>query len=211
MRIGLKFCCYVFAFVMLSPLICAELTARRLARRDVFFNAHAQLLSLIPGKMGWYFRNVYYRFVLNRCPLDCAFLFGTVFTHSEAEVGRNVWTGINTVIGRAIIGDWTMVSEGVHLISGKHQHGTSSSDIPFQLQPGTFDTIHIGRNCWIGANAVVMRDVGDNCVVGAGAVVTQCFPANKIIAGNPARIVGEIPASQVGSVGDVATAANVSS
>ena len=35
--------------------------------------------------------------------------------------------------------------------------------------------VHIGRNCWIGAGAIIMPGVtiGDNTVIGAGSVVTK--------------------------------------
>jgi len=42
----------------------------------------------------------------------------------------------------------------------------------------------IGKNCWIGANTVILRGthIGDNCVVGAGSVVKGDYPAGtKII------------------------------
>lgn len=44
---------------------------------------------------------------------------------------------------------------------------------------------------WIGLNALILKGtiIGDNCVVGAGAVVKGKFPANCVIAGNPAKIV----------------------
>jgi acetyltransferase-like isoleucine patch superfamily enzyme len=50
---------------------------------------------------------------------------------------------------------------------------------------------YVGRNCFIGAQAIVMAGVriGDGCIVGAGAVVTKDVPAGCIVAGNPARVL----------------------
>jgi maltose O-acetyltransferase len=49
--------------------------------------------------------------------------------------------------------------------------------------------IKIGNRCWIGAKAIILKDVelGDGCVVAAGAVVTRSFPSGSVIAGVPAR------------------------
>lgn len=51
--------------------------------------------------------------------------------------------------------------------------------------------IRIGKNVFIGMNSLIVKGtvIGDNSVVGAGAVVHGEFPANCVIAGNPARIV----------------------
>lgn len=50
---------------------------------------------------------------------------------------------------------------------------------------------YIGRNCFIGAAAIIMPGVrvGDQCIVGSGAVVTKDVPPHSIVAGNPATVV----------------------
>lgn len=54
--------------------------------------------------------------------------------------------------------------------------------------------IHIGKNCWIGAGALIMPGVtiGENTVIGAGSVVTKDVPANVVAVGNPCRVLREI-------------------
>ncbi len=51
--------------------------------------------------------------------------------------------------------------------------------------------VRIGKNCWIGAGALIMPGVtiGDNTVVGAGSVVTKDLPSNVVAVGNPCRVL----------------------
>lgn len=53
--------------------------------------------------------------------------------------------------------------------------------------------IDVGRSCFIGARATLLAGtrLGEGCIVGAGAVVKGSYPAYSIIAGNPARVVGD--------------------
>ena len=53
--------------------------------------------------------------------------------------------------------------------------------------------VDVGRNCFIGARAMLLPGtaLGDGCIVGAGAVVKGSFPPCSILAGNPARVVGD--------------------
>ena len=82
--------------------------------------------------------------------------------------------------------------KGIHI--GEDSYTTSGSsifthDYCRKLHCDTY----IGKQCFIGANAIIMCGVhiGDNVVVGSGAVVTKDVPSNCIVAGNPAKIIKE--------------------
>ena len=55
--------------------------------------------------------------------------------------------------------------------------------------------IRIGDNFWAGGGVIVLPGVtlGNNVVAGAGAVITKSFGDNVVLAGNPARVIKEIP------------------
>ncbi len=184
----LKNLVYAVATASVLPLALPELLLQRLFGRDVWFRAQAQLLSLLPGKIGVHIRGAYYHLVLPHCPLGSGFQFGTVL-NPQAEIGERVCSGENVHVGLATIGNDCMISQGAQILSGKFSHNIAEPGVPYNQQTAMSTRVHIGRNCWIGANAVVMADIGDNCVIGAGAVITRAFPANKILLGNPARPV----------------------
>jgi acetyltransferase-like isoleucine patch superfamily enzyme len=52
--------------------------------------------------------------------------------------------------------------------------------------------IVVGDNCFIGENAILLpgTTVGRDCVIGAGAVVRGTIPDNSLVIGNPGQIVG---------------------
>lgn len=53
--------------------------------------------------------------------------------------------------------------------------------------------VHVEEGAHVGLNATVREDcrIGPYSIVGMGAVVTKDVPENSIVAGNPARIIGE--------------------
>lgn len=52
----------------------------------------------------------------------------------------------------------------------------------------------IKKNAKIGANSTLLPGItiGENSLVGAGSVVTKNVPSNKVVAGNPAKILEDI-------------------
>lgn len=89
--------------------------------------------------------------------------------------------------GRITIGDYALISHAVVLADHDASHPPVASDASHAPARG----ITIGRNCWIGARAVLLGGcrIGDNSVIGAGSVVRGVVPPNVIAAGNPLRVV----------------------
>jgi len=108
------------------------------------------------------------------------------------RIARRVWLGPYTVIyghGGVEIGEQTLVSMHATILSSNHgipPVGQLIRDTADELLP-----TKIGRDVWIGANAVILGGVtiGDGAVVAAGAVVARDVQAGAIVAGVPARIV----------------------
>jgi acetyltransferase-like isoleucine patch superfamily enzyme len=82
------------------------------------------------------------------------------------------------------IGDNTIFSSGVGIISANHGFKDLNTSV-------VSSSIKIGKNCWLGKNAIILPGVtlGDNCIVGAGAVVTKSFDKGSVIAGVPANLL----------------------
>jgi virginiamycin A acetyltransferase len=162
--------------------------ARALADKDQAFRSSSQLLSLLPGIFGDYLRREFYRLTLAECAKTAQIGFGTLFSSVAAKVGEHAYIGGYCIIGHADIGRDVLLGSGVHLLSGKHQHGIDDVELPIRCQPRRSERISIGDDTWIGDNATILANVGKKCVVGAGSVVVSDIPECSIAAGNPAKV-----------------------
>ena len=84
------------------------------------------------------------------------------------------------------IGPLTVVAEYATITDSRHLRTSSGVNLLHHVK--TAPTC-IGRGAWIGAHASVVSGVtvGDNAFVGAGAVVTKDVPEGWLVGGNPAH------------------------
>ncbi len=90
------------------------------------------------------------------------------------------------------VGDHTMFGPHVTVATAGHPILPELREKGYQYNA----PVRIGKNCWIGAGALILPGVtvGDNVVIGAGSVVTKDLPSNVVAVGNPCRILREINA-----------------
>lgn len=76
------------------------------------------------------------------------------------------------------IGENTELGPNVLIYDHDHDYRVGLNQGKFKTSP-----VIIGKNCWIGANSVILRGtiLGDNCIVGAGSVIKGKYPANTVI------------------------------
>ena len=79
---------------------------------------------------------------------------------------------------RIRIGAGTEFGPSVYIYDHDHDYKAGLKADKFKTSP-----VEIGRNCWIGADTVILRGtkLGDNCVVGAGCVLSGEYPDNSVI------------------------------
>ena len=88
------------------------------------------------------------------------------------------------------VGDYTLFGPNVVVATAGHPIDPELRARGLQYNAA----VHIGKNCWIGAGALIMPGVtiGDNTVIGAGSVVTKDIPSGVVAVGNPCRVMREI-------------------
>ena len=157
---------------------------------DIVFRTCSELLALVPYFPGVMMRYEFYRFSLTRCGRNVLFESGAIFLYRDVSVGDNVLIGRHCIIHHCDIGDYVLIGERCTLLSGSRQHTAERTDIPMALQGGQKKRIHIADDCWVGSHSVVMDNVGSGSIVASGAVVTGEVPERTIVAGVPAKPVG---------------------
>lgn len=112
----------------------------------------------------------------------------TIYIGDNVSIGQDVHM---TCANKIEIEEGTTITGRVMITDIKHV--TSDTSKSTLKQDIITCPTHIGKNCLLGINVCIMPGVtlGDGCVVGANAVVTKSVPAGKIIAGVPAKIIGE--------------------
>ncbi len=126
----------------------------------------------------------------------------TAFVHPNATVTGNVIIGKDVYIGpgAAIRGDWGRIEIGdgcnvqenctIHMFPGKTVILEPSAHVG---HGAVIHGAHLGENCLIGMNSVIMDDVhiGKESIVGALSFVAagQDIPERSLVVGNPGKVI----------------------
>ena len=88
------------------------------------------------------------------------------------------------------VGDYTMFGPHVTVATAGHPILPELREKQYQYNM----PVRIGRNCWIGAGAIILPGVsfGDDTVVGEGSVVPRDLPEGVVELGNPCRVLGPV-------------------
>ncbi len=149
----------------------------------------SESIARIPGLRGVYMRQAFYRKTLAACGRDVYLGWSSVFSMPEACIGEKAFIGRFCSIGFADIGREVMIADGVQILSGGHEHGSTDSTTAMHDQDQTYQKMHLGDGAWIGAGAIIMADVGSDAIVGAGSVVTRPVPNGAVAVGVPAKVL----------------------
>lgn len=128
-------------------------------------------------------------------------IYNTTTVIGDVKIGDHTWIGPFCALdgsGGLIIGEYCSISTGVQLVT----HDTVKWALSGGKVDREFAPIVIGSYCFIGSHAVVKKNVsiGDHCLIAAGSVVTKDVAPFSIVAGTPAKLIGNVVVSSEGSV-----------
>jgi acetyltransferase-like isoleucine patch superfamily enzyme len=128
-----------------------------------------------------------------------------VLVREENEMGNAVSIGTGSVVehhvkmgnnvrihSQAFVPEMSVLEDGAWI--GPNAVITNAA---YPLSPNVKNELKgaiVRKNAKIGANATLLPGItiGENALVGAGAVVTKDVPANKVVTGNPAKVINDV-------------------
>ena len=112
-----------------------------------------------------------------------------------ASIGKNCKISSHTFICEGVhIEDNCFIGHGVMFTNDLFPRATNPDGSPQTNEDWKLVETFIKKGASIGSNATILAGItiGENALIGAGAVVTKDVPVNKIVAGNPAKILKTI-------------------
>jgi serine O-acetyltransferase len=153
--------------------------------RDPAATSALEVLLLYPGLHALVFYRISHKLWQWKVPIiprwfsQTARLFTGIEIHPGAQIGKSFFIdhGMGVVIGEtAIVGDNVLLYQGVTLGGTGKETGKRHPTL--------------GNNVVVGAGAKILGNIniGDNSYIGANAVVIKDVPSNSTVVGIPGRI-----------------------
>jgi acetyltransferase-like isoleucine patch superfamily enzyme len=150
------------------------------------------ILMQIPGRLGSFARKKLIGF--KRCGNHTMIWHHAWFKFPDRiTIGDDVRIHPMTYLdasGELEIGSHVGISTGVQIFTQNHSIDRGSL---YYNQPYRYGKVIIEKDCWIGAGAIIIGPVivKEGTIVAAGAVVTKDTDLYSIVAGVPAKKIGE--------------------
>lgn len=124
------------------------------------------------------------------------------YTYISGNDGGGIVSGFHNVE----IGKFCSISNNIEIITASSHRKDAVSTFPFYSMKNSFcydekkskdfvsvNPVVIGNDVWIGAHALILGGIkiGDGAIIGAGSVVTKDVDPYSIVAGSPARAIGQ--------------------
>jgi acetyltransferase-like isoleucine patch superfamily enzyme len=124
---------------------------------------------------------------------DHTFVGPFVEIQRQTTIGNHCRVQSHTFICELVtIGDHCFIGHGVMFINDLFSEGG-----PARGDKTKWKSTQIGNHVSIGSNATILPvSICDHVVIGAGAVVTKNITVPGVYAGNPARLMRNLPASE---------------
>lgn len=112
--------------------------------------------------------------------------------HKGVKMGKNcriITTKFSTEPWLISIGNNVTITDNVYILTHDGSTWLMNDE---KGRRYLFREVKIGNNVFIGVNSVILPGViiEDEVIVAAGSVVTKSIPSGSIVAGNPAKIIG---------------------
>ncbi len=112
-----------------------------------------------------------------------------------STIGRSCKVSSHSFICEGVtIEDEVFIGHGVMFTNGLFPHATNEDGSLQRDGDWELTTTLVKRRASIGSNATIVAGVivGEGALVGAGAVLTKNVPDYAVVAGNPARVIGDV-------------------
>ena len=111
------------------------------------------------------------------------------------RIGRRSFIGLYSYLnGKVTIGDDVLIGPHCSIIAGNHKFDPATGAFTARTERDRDESVTVGDGSWLCSNVTVTPGcrIGRRNLICAGAVLTKSTPDYAIMAGVPARQVGEI-------------------